>query len=254
MLKDILMNSKAPMSNGVQVVQVEKYKEEKVDVVDMNQNLSVMLKEHKIKDVCHALCTLSSSLDEENILEFLFKLPNNLNKAVMKGMDKVEMYNEFIDEMQNYIEIDTLSDKLKVLLFFHTLILGTSMDKIRFMTSLFKRIDTFDILSLLEVIALHFKLYLSGDYEKSHKKSIIPSFDSILKWTSLILDTGLIKMIGHKEEYESILIQLKELTEECIKKKEDENLLKVRLAAGINRVLSLPSVSQSDIILETIYL
>lgn len=269
-LQDIVTNSEAPTSNGVQVVWVgactlrtqtlkaEQYasKVAKATAADLNPRLATLLKEHKMKEVSRALSCFSVSLDEENVLEFVFKLPGSLNKAAMKAVDKMEMYKKYLETMQSCIEVDALEEKMKALLFFHTLVLGTSMDKMSFMTGLFKRIDTFDILSLLEVITLYFKLHLTGDYSKLHKKmpSVLPSFDFILRWTSLILDTSLAKIIGHKEEYEIALVQLKQLVEESIRKSEGENLLKVRLAAGINKTLSLPSVSQSDIILETIYL
>ena len=126
----------------------------------------------------------------------------------------------------------------------------------RFLFSLYKRIESFDILSLLEVISLYFKLHLSGNYLKSQSNlsSVFPSIDSILRWTALILDTGLTKILGHKSEYEIALTQLKDLLEEWIKENELENTLKCRLETGINKNLSLPSVSQSDIILETVYL
>lgn len=127
-LQDIVINSKAPTSNGVQIVQVEKYKnkEEALPMVDIKPNLEILLKEHKMKDLCHSLITLGSSLDEENVLEFLFKLPNSLNKAAMKGMEKVEEYEEFQEVIQNHIQIDSLSDKARALFFFHTLILSTT--------------------------------------------------------------------------------------------------------------------------------
>eukprot|EP00826_Nyctotherus_ovalis_P007548 TRINITY_DN11904_c0_g2_i7.p1 TRINITY_DN11904_c0_g2~~TRINITY_DN11904_c0_g2_i7.p1 ORF type:complete len:179 (+),score=27.52 TRINITY_DN11904_c0_g2_i7:82-618(+) len=176
----------------------------------------------------------------------------------MKVMDKVEIYKRYLETMQSCIEVDALEEKMKALLFFHTLVLGISMDKMRFMTGLFKRIDTFDILSLLEVITLYFKLHLAGEYARLHKKmpSVVPSFDFVLRWTSLILDTSLVKIIGHKEEYENALAQLKQLVEESIRKSGDENLLKIRLAAGINKTLSLPSVSPvsyTHLTLPTIY-
>ena len=186
------------------------------------------------------------------MVDFLIQLPSLLD---VPAIQSDSLFKEFAKEISLHIDITTLSEELQCFLYYHSLILNTTMDKARFISNVYKNMEKFDILSLLEVIQLYLSLELNGVYYSIIKSAAIPKYENVLKWAHLLLDAGLLEILGNKEVYESILGKIKEIVMNSIARKEGENQLKVRMYnLGVNKSLSLSKITQSDVVLETIYL
>ncbi len=125
------------------------------------------------------------------------------------------------------------------------------------MASLFKNIEKFDVLSLLEVINMYIALELNGAYYVL-KRAIpegIPAYENVIAWAGLLLDAELMSVMANHQAFAPALEQLRRSVEAAIRRKAGESQLKSRLhALEINKAISFPNVSNSDVVLETVYL
>ena len=125
------------------------------------------------------------------------------------------------------------------------------------MSSFLRGIENFDLISLLEVIEFYLRLELDGAFYDLFRElpGTIPPSENLIKWAGLLLDAGLLKIMGNREKYEEILSRVKTTVELSIKRREAENALKSRIhTLGINKGVSVPSVTHADVVLENIYL